>query len=61
MDVIDLDFIGNPENPYGYWISSDLAKNSAIVIPKEQPVEESAWDRIKNYRRANRRYLQPIR
>lgn len=26
MDVIDLDFIGNPENPYGYWISSDLAK-----------------------------------
>lgn len=47
MDVIDLDFIGNPENPYGYWISSDLAKNLAIVIPKEQPVEESAWDRIK--------------
>lgn len=47
MDVIDLDFIGNPENPYGYWISSDLAKNSAIVISKEQPVEESAWDRIK--------------
>lgn len=47
MDVIDLDFIGNPENPYGYWISSDLAKNSAIVIPKEQSVEESAWDRIK--------------
>lgn len=47
MDVIDLDFIGNPGNPYGYWISSDLAKNSAIVIPKEQPVEESAWDRIK--------------
>lgn len=26
MDVIDLDFIGNPENPYRYWISNDLAK-----------------------------------
>lgn len=47
MDVIDLDFIGNPENPYRYWISSDLAKNATITIPKEQPAEESIWDRIK--------------
>lgn len=47
MDVIDLDFIGNPENPYGYWISSDLAKNATIAISKEQPVEVSIWDRIK--------------
>lgn len=43
MDVIDLDFIGNPENYYDYWISSDLAKNATITIPEE----ESAWDRIK--------------
>lgn len=47
MDVIDLDFIENPEKYYGYWISNDLAKNATITIPKEQPVEESAWDRIK--------------
>lgn len=47
MDVIDLDFIGDPENSYGYWISSDLAKNSAIATFKEQPVEVSAGDRIK--------------
>ena len=47
MDVIDLDFIGDPENPYGYRISSDLAKNLAIAISKEQPVEVSIWDRIK--------------
>lgn len=46
MDVIDLDLIGNPENPYRYWISNDLAKNATITIPKEQPVKESAWDRI---------------
>ena len=43
MDVIDLDFIGNPENPYSYWISNDLAKNATITIPEK----ESAWDRIK--------------
>lgn len=47
MDVIDLDFIGNPENHYRYWISNDLAKNAIITIPKEQLVEESIWDRIK--------------
>lgn len=47
MDVIDLDFIGNPENPYSYWISNDLAKNATITISKEQPAEESIWDRIK--------------
>lgn len=47
MDVIDLDFIGDSENPYGYYISSDLAKNAAIATYKEQPVEKSAWDRIK--------------
>lgn len=47
MDIIDLDFIGNPENPYRYWISNDLAKNATITIPKEQHIEESAWDRIK--------------
>ena len=43
MDVFDLNFIGNPESPYGYWISSDLAKNATITIPEK----ESAWDRIK--------------
>lgn len=43
MDVIDLDFIGNPENPYRYWISNDLAKNATITIPEEK----SAWDRLK--------------
>ena len=48
MDVIDLDFIVNPENPYSYWIPNDLAKNATITIPKEQPVKESAWDRIKS-------------
>lgn len=47
MDVIDLDFIGDSENPYSYWISSDLAKNATITIPKEQPIEGSAWDRLK--------------
>lgn len=47
MDVIDLNFIGNPEAPYDYWISNDLAKNATITIPKEQPAEESIWDRIK--------------
>lgn len=47
MDIINLDLIGNPENPYRYWISSDLANNATITIPKEQPVKESAWDRIK--------------
>lgn len=47
MDVFDLNFIGNPENPYGYWMSNDLAKNATITIPKEQPVEEPAWNRIK--------------
>lgn len=43
MDVIDLDFIRNLENPYRYCISSDLAKNAAITMPKE----DSTWDRIK--------------
>lgn len=43
MDVIDLDFIGNPENPYGYCISNNLAKNATITIPEE----ESVLDRIK--------------
>lgn len=43
MDVIDLDFIGNPENPYRYWISNDLAKNATITIPEEK----YAWDRLK--------------
>lgn len=43
MDVIDLDFVGNPEIYYSHWISNDLAKNSTIAIP----AEESAWDRIK--------------
>ena len=47
MDVIDLDFIGDPESPYDYWISNDLAKNATIIIPKEQPEEESIWDRLK--------------
>ncbi len=47
MDIIDLDLIRNPENPYRYRISSDLAKNATITFPKEQPVEEFAWDRIK--------------
>lgn len=47
MDVIDLNFIGDPESPYDYWISNDLAKNSTITIPKEQPVKESIWDRLK--------------
>lgn len=46
MDVIDLDFIGNPENPYSYWISSDLAKSATITIPKEEPVAP-VEDRIK--------------
>ncbi len=46
MDVIDLDFIGNPENPYRYWIPSDLAKNATITIPKEEPVVP-VEDRIK--------------
>ncbi len=35
MDIIDLDLIGNPENPYRYWIPNDLAKNATITIPKE--------------------------
>ena len=43
MDVIDLDFIGNPEDPYSYWISNDLAKNATITIPEEK----YACDRIK--------------
>lgn len=43
MDFFDLDYIGNPENLYGYCISNDLAKNTAITIPEK----ESAWDRIK--------------
>lgn len=43
MDVIDFDFIGNPEKFYSYVMTNDLAENAAIVIPKE----ESAWDRIK--------------
>lgn len=43
MDIIDLDLIGNPENPYRYWISSDLAKNATITIPEEK----YAWDRLK--------------
>ena len=47
MDVIDLDFIGNPEIYYSHWISNDLAKNATITIPKEQPVEDSTCDRIK--------------
>lgn len=47
MDVIDLDFIGDPESPYDYWISNDLAKNATITIPKEQPAEEFIWDRLK--------------
>lgn len=47
MDFFDLNFIGNPEHPYGYWISNDLAKNATITIPKEQPVEEPVEDRIK--------------
>lgn len=46
MDVFDLNFIGNPENPYDYWISTDLAKNATITIPKEQPVAP-VEDRIK--------------
>lgn len=43
MDVIDLNFIGNPENPYGYCISNDLAKNTTITISEEK----YACDRLK--------------
>ena len=43
MDIIDLDLIRNPENPYRYRISSDLAKNATITIPKEK----YACDRLK--------------
>ncbi len=38
MDVIDLDFIGNPEKFYGYMMTNDSAENAAI---------DSAWNRIK--------------
>ena len=43
MDVIDLDFIGDPENTYGYRISNDLAKNTTITIPEVK----YAWDKLK--------------
>lgn len=43
MDAIDLDFIGDPESAYGYWISNDLAKNATITIPEEK----YACDRLK--------------
>lgn len=43
MDVIDLDFVGNPENLYSYWTLDNSIKNSTITIPKEEPVR----DRIK--------------
>ena len=46
MDAIDLDFIVNPEIYYSHWTSNDLAKNSIITIPKEQPVAP-VEDRIK--------------
>lgn len=34
MDVIDLDFIGDPENPCGYYISSDLVKMQLLPRTK---------------------------
>ena len=33
MDVIDLDFIGDPENLYRYWISNDfITRNMRLDV-----------------------------
>ena len=43
MDVIDLGFIGNTTNPYGYVVNNDLAEYSTIAVPEAV----SIWDEIK--------------
>ncbi len=44
MDVIDLGFIGNTTNPYGYVVNNDLAEYSTIAVPEAV----SVWDEIKD-------------
>ncbi len=44
MDVIDLDYIENTANPYGYIINSDFAKYSTISIPKAMSVQDEIKD-----------------
>lgn len=44
MGVIDLGFIGNTTNPYGYVVNNDLAEYSTIAVPEAV----SVWDEIKD-------------
>lgn len=44
MDVIDLDFIGNTANPYGYVLNDDFAKYSTITIPEAVSVQDEIKD-----------------
>lgn len=44
MDVIDLDFIGNTTDPYGYIINDDFAKYSTIAIQKSMSVQDEIKD-----------------
>ena len=49
MDVIDLDFIGNTENPYGYFMGYDLSNYSTTVVPEVTSIKGvSIQDEIKD-------------
>lgn len=44
MDVIDLNFIGNTTDLYGYIINDDLAKYSTIAITESMSVQDEIKD-----------------
>lgn len=44
MDVIDLNFIGNTTDPYGYIINDDLTKYSTIAITESMSVQDEIKD-----------------
>lgn len=44
MDVIDLGFIGNTTNPYGYIVNNDLAEHSTIAVSEPVSVQDEIKD-----------------
>lgn len=44
MDVIDLDFIRNTTNQYGYVMDNDFTKHSTITVQKAVSVQDEIKD-----------------
>lgn len=44
MDVIDLDFIRNTTNQYGYVMDNDFTKYSTITVQKAVSVQDEIKD-----------------